>query len=199
VTTPYADQTDRALLRALRRGDDAAARALYSRLSPALLLQARTLLRDHALAEDAVNAAFCKVMSMSRREIDRIESPIAWLATAVRRQALNILRTNRRMASRIAEAKRRAQANAVRLTDGVSEFDELSRAVSALPRRLAETVVLRHVASLTFDQMAAALGVNRNTIASRYYEAINRLRAALEDPRAPIKLSDSPKEAPRER
>ncbi|QKK07227.1 MAG: hypothetical protein HND58_02995 [Planctomycetota bacterium] len=61
---------------------------------------------------------------------------------------------------------------------------DLATALAGLPRRQREVAYLRHVAGLTVDQTAAALGVPRGTIASRNHAAMQRLRDIL-SPTAP--------------
>ena len=52
-------------------------------------------------------------------------------------------------------------------------------ALAQLPDEQREVVVLKIWGGLTFAQIAAALGVNQNTAASRYRYAIERLESAL--------------------
>lgn len=174
------DPTDQVLLRATRRGDEAAARALHLRLAPAMISYARSILRDEGLAEDAVQAAFCRILAASVREVDRVESAPAWLACIVRREALTIMRGHRRMVQR---HRRWADGRDATFGGGAerdaSELQEIGRLVHALPRRMSEVIVLKHVCALTFDEIAVALRINRNTAAARYRAGITRLRARL--------------------
>ena len=175
-------RTDRdiAELRACRRGDDRAARSFYARHAPALLACARAVLRDEALAHDAVQGAFCRVFSIPARRVDAVEDPRAWMATLVRREALTALRSRRRAATRERSMARVAAPGAARTPDAGAGGD-LDRALHALPRRLREVLVLRHVAGLTFDQVALALGVPRGTVSTRHRRALEALRRALGD------------------
>lgn len=47
-------------------------------------------------------------------------------------------------------------------------------------------MVLRHIAGLSFDQLAAALGVPRSTASSRYDRALRTLRDAIEPAPVPV-------------
>ncbi|MDX2115491.1 MAG: sigma-70 family RNA polymerase sigma factor [Planctomycetota bacterium] len=179
------DLTDTVLLRACRRGDEAAARALYARLGPMLLVYARTVLRDDMLAEDAVQNAFCRLFGVPVREVDRVGHAAAWLAAIVRREALTIIRSHRRILARnrrFAQTRGEVRVEPPR-ADDLDELRALGERVAALPRRVGEVIVLRHVCALTFDEMALALGANRNTIASRYREAIQKLESQAARPR----------------
>lgn len=180
---PSADlETDLVLLRASRRGDESAARALYARLAPALVLQARGVLRDHQLAEDAVQNAMCKIFRASPRAINAINCPRAWLAQTVRREALTMLRTHRRLVRRQRERAAidaRVSLSSSGSSRGVGDLEQLSRAVDCLSRRDAELILLKHVSALTFDQIALVLSINRNTVVSRYRAARTALEAVL--------------------
>lgn len=174
------DPGDTVLLRAMRRGDQAAARALHLRLSPGLHVYARGLLHDAALADDAVQSAFCRVMELPTRRVDEVECASAWMAMLVRREALSLMRAHRRRVAR--ERRRSIEAGTragVSRTGDTPDDAALRRAIGALPHRMAEVVLLRHVAGLTFDQVAAGLSINRNTAASRYRLAMERLRRML--------------------
>ena len=48
-----------------------------------------------------------------------------------------------------------------------------------MPRRYREVIVLKHIVGMTFDQLALALSANRSTVASRYRNAVARLRQQL--------------------
>jgi RNA polymerase sigma-70 factor, ECF subfamily len=168
----------RQLLRACRSGDDRAARSLYTQLGPALLVLARSILRDEIGAEDAVQAAFCKLMTRPKSEIRAVEYPHAWLATVVRNECLMKLRSDKRAADR---ARTRAEATLPPDDPDADRFDlsAIQAAVDALPDHLREIVVLKHASGLTFDQIAEVTQQNRNTAASRYRDALQKLKAAL--------------------
>lgn len=165
----------------MRRGDETAARALLSRLGPGLTVFARGLLRDESLAEDAFQNALCKVFRCQVREIDAVESPRAWLARIIRREALTIIRSSRRAHMRNLRRAADDASAAMRRPQPIDAFedDSLSAAVALLPRRLAEIIILKHAAALTFDQIAIALDLNRNTAASRYRDALAMLKKHL--------------------
>lgn len=174
------------LLRACRRGDEDAARRLVALTSPALLAGAAAILRDQALAEDAVQQAFGRFLALPARKVGAVRDPLAWLMMLTRREALMTLRASRRRAARVAgyaasfPPRRPEPLHGVEAPRG--RIAALNAAIEGLPRRLHEIIVLRHVAGLTFDQMAIALSANRSTIASRYRRALEHLRTTLAEP-----------------
>jgi len=125
-----------------------------------------------------VQAAFCKLMTRPKSEIRAVDHPHAWLATIVRNECLMKLRGDRRAADR---ARTRAEATLPPSDPDADRFDlvAIQAAVHALPDHLREIVVLKHASGLTFDQIAEVTQQNRNTAASRYRDALQKLKAIL--------------------
>lgn len=169
---------DTRLLLQTHKGNEPAARALWARFAPRLLAYAVSITGSGA--EDVVQSVFVSILSEERSVIRRIQDPMGWLLVLTRRACLNHLRSVRREKARRRERAAQAEQAARRVIPLMVDQELVNAAVSALPRRLREVVILRHVAGLTFDQAAVALGANRNTTASRYREAMERLRSALE-------------------
>lgn len=175
---------DRQLLLRTHRGDSTAAAALWSKHAGVLRAYARTVLGHRAATDaedDAVQAAFCRVLDTPEGTLAAVLDVRAWLLTLTRNAALMHLRSARR------ERGRRERAAATRASRAATHTG-LQAAVDALPRRLREVMVLRHIAGLSFDQLAASLGVPRSTASSRYERALRTLRDAV-DP-APITIEE---------
>ena len=165
---------DRQLLIKTHRGHEASARLLWERHASRLQAHARAIVREHNAAADIVQSVMCRILELPAWRIREIDDIPAFLAAAVRRESINHIRAFRRELARRETVARPTQAD--RPLPGVSD---LHAAVDALPRRLREVLVLKHVADLTLDQISAALSTNRNTIASRYRAAIESLRGML--------------------
>lgn len=65
--------------------------------------------------------------------------------------------------------------------DQVGDTDRVRRALAALPEQFREAVVLREIADLTYDEIAAQQGVGVQTVKSRLNRARAQLQAALTD------------------
>jgi RNA polymerase sigma-70 factor (ECF subfamily) len=135
---------------------------------------AQAVLAGRADPDDVLQGVFCRVLQLTRSQVMQVADPAAWLAQVTRRQAINELRAQRRESARRDAAPRRVSHDTAHSSDA-----ELQAALDALPRRLREIVVLRHVAGLSFDQIQAATGINRNTAASRYQAGVARLQSSL--------------------
>lgn len=174
--------SDIELVRLIRKGDERAARELFARVGPSLLSVARSVLRDEHRAEDVVQQGMCMLLSLSHRQASEIRDPRAFLASAVRRLALNERRTATRKAARLASQSPSTGHGVVEARHNNPEAGARSRlheAIEQLPDELAEVVVLKHVGGLTFDQLELCLQQSRSTIAGRYRRAIDALRTAL--------------------
>lgn len=156
----------------MHRGDHAAARELWSRLGGRLVALAASMLRHSpgaSLGNDVVQGVLLKVLRLPSREVRGVSDVPAWLFTLVRREAIDTRRRLERAALRDAEAL-------VPEPDGADAG--LLAAMDTLDEHQRELLQLKHIAGLTFDQIALVLKENRDTLASRYRVAINRVRDA---------------------
>lgn len=172
---------DRTLLRRTHAGHEPSARELWRRHAGWMLAFARMVAgeRRGVSAEDVVQAVFCRLLGLDRRSVRAVAEVRAYLAQCTRREALNQLRSARRAAQR--EGRRGALREARRGPDGswAPESSELAAAMARLPRRLREVVHLHHIAGLSTEQTALALGLPRGTVASRTHAGVRTLRELL--------------------
>src|SRR5262245_17001334 len=145
---------------------------------PALVLLARQWVPARADAEDIVQEAFVRFWRSRQRAAD----PVAYLYTCVKRYALEWLRGNRRRTRREA-ATARSEAQDDGLFVGPLEQAErravVEEALAQLPPAQREVLVLKIWAGLSFPQIAEALDIPANTVASRYRYALAKLREQL--------------------
>jgi len=134
--------------------------------------------RDTLTAQDVVQGVFVRLLSLDARVIREVEDVAAWLSRLTRNAALNHIRENSRRRARVQRATEgRVIWQAAASADAVPP--DLRDLIDALPEAQRDTILLKHVANLTFDQMAQVLGENRNTLASRYRAGISSLRRAV--------------------
>jgi len=178
---------DHALLSRTARGDDAAARMLWSVIGPRLVALARGMLRYYggeAAAMDVVQTVLCRVVGSDRSVIADVDDVAAWLSRGVRNECLNYRRTIDRRDAResvVRDSTVRDSLNPGHTPDPADSFAQLNDALGKLPENLREILLLKHAAGLTFDQMALSLHENRSTIATRYSKALKLLREATDE------------------
>jgi len=126
-------------------------------------------------AEDALHDVFAK---LARHDLARIRDPQAYLFTAARRQAVQVLRER---------SRRRDHEDATSWLD-VAVADpadralalDLDRALGQLPAEQREVIYLHVTEGHSFPEIASACRIPLNTAASRYRLAIAKLRSLLE-------------------
>lgn len=161
----------------MHAGDEHAARRLWAHAAPRLIAAASAITADHADALDAVQEAMLGVLRLSAHQVACIDDPHAYLAGAVRLRAINILRDSARRSVRHARA---VVDHPLRLAHTEPEQDQLARALTRLPEEAREILALKHIAGLTFDQLAQVLCVPRGTLVSRHAAALEQVRFLLD-------------------
>lgn len=169
------DPIDTQLLIDTHRGDHDAAVRLHVRMAPRMLAYARAILNHDAAAEDAVQQVFLRILTLGRDEVTAVTDALAWLIRLTRNAALNNARSDQRARDR---ARPWRPYSATLGPSPGDPHEELLEAIGELEPDARELIVLKHVAGLTFDQMAVSLGDSRGTVVSRYRSALDRLRAS---------------------
>ena len=147
------------------------------------LLQTARLLTagDSHLAEDLVQTVLTKLY-VSWEAYRRADNPDGYL----RRVMVNAFLTERRRSWwRFERPSERLPERADEQPAPDDVDPELSRALGELPRRMRAAVILRFFHELDVAETAAALGCSTGTVKSQTARALDKLRAALEQPAAP--------------
>jgi RNA polymerase sigma-70 factor, ECF subfamily len=168
---------NRDLVEQARRGDREAFTVLVHQVSDVLYAVAFRILRDHGLAEDALQNAL--VLAWRRipklRETDRFE---AW----IHRILVHACYDESQRARRWTATVRVLPVNGPSTPDGsdaVVDRDELERAFGRLPIDQRAVFVLHHYLGLPLVEVAELLEIPAGTARSRLHYAIAALRDAL--------------------
>lgn len=182
-----ADDLPAEVIDAARRGEPAAVEAVYRRYAPAVLAWFRARLGDEHLAEDLTGDAFVAVIGALPRYQGGPEAFAGWLFTLVRRDFVDHLRrVSRRPESPVAEP--RPDATVPDAADEVvarGEADRVRAALAALSPDQQEVLVLRVVAGLTANEVAAATGRTVGAVKAlqhRGLDSLGRLLGKAPDP-----------------
>jgi RNA polymerase sigma factor (sigma-70 family) len=171
------DRSDEELLESIARGDDSALAALYDRFGRVAYGLAYRILRDRALAEDAVQEAFLAVWRSADSYRRERAKPSTWILTLVHRRAVDLVRReDRRRAERLDETPEPAGAAAADEFDLQDRRSTVQAALAQLPDDQREALELAYYGGYTQSELAERLGVPLGTIKSRMFTGLTRLR-----------------------
>ena len=178
--TKLAHLSDEALLALASRSDDAALGELYDRYGRVAYGLALRILRDRALAEDAVQEAFLAVWRSAGSFLAEQGKPSTWILTLVHRRAVDLVRR---------EERRRAEPfdELVHPTGEATDEEAWLRAqrqvvqeaLRKLPPEQREALELAYYGGFTQSELAERLGQPIGTIKSRMFTGLKRLRELL--------------------
>ena len=162
------------------RGDEAALAELYDRFGRIAFALAARVLRDRALAEDAVQDAFLGAWRTAAAFDPARGTVSTWLMTLVHRRAVDLVRREDR---RKTEPLDEAPVASGETTDERAAVREERRRVQAalvqLPLDQREALELAYYGGLTQSELAERLGVPLGTVKSRMFAGLAKLRDLL--------------------
>ena len=180
MSSPLATVSDEALLAQMARGVEPALAELYDRFGRIAYGLALRVLRDRALAEDAVQDAFLGAWRTAVAFDPGRGSASTWLMTLVHRRAVDLVRReDRRRADQLDDAP----IGSTDATDEQAEVREERRrvqgALARLPEDQREALELAYYGGLTQSELAERLGVPLGTVKSRMFAGLAKLRDLL--------------------
>jgi RNA polymerase sigma-70 factor (ECF subfamily) len=183
VPRELAHLSDEAIVALAARGEEAALAELYDRFGRVAYGLALRIVRDPALAEDAVQEAFLTVWRSAARFSPERAKASTWILTFVHRRAVDIVRREQRRRTEPLPDEEAASAPA---TEEVAwlrlERERVQAALRALPDQQRETLELAYYGGFTQSELADRLGQPLGTIKSRMFAGLGRLRELLEEP-----------------
>jgi RNA polymerase sigma factor (sigma-70 family) len=170
-------RSDEEILDAIASGDDAALAALYDRFGRVAYGLAYRILRDQALAEDAVQEAFLAVWRSADTYRRERAKPATWILTLVHRRAVDLVRREHRRRSEPLEEMPEAVGDAVAEEVDIRERRAtVQAALAQLPEDQRQALELAYYGGYTQSELAERLGVPLGTIKSRMFAGLARLR-----------------------
>ena len=173
--------SDEALLSLVASSDDQALAELYDRFGRVAYGLALRILRDEALAQDAVQDAFLGVWRSADRFLAERAKASTWILTLVHRRAVDLVRReDRRRGEPLDAAPEPAAGNA--LEDEIEltfQRRVVQEALLRLPPEQREALELGYYGGLTQSELAERLGQPLGTIKSRMFTGLARLRDLL--------------------
>lgn len=182
----HAGLPDVEIARRIAAGDERALQLLMRRYNQKLYRTARSILKDDAEAEDAVQDAY--VLAWRAIGGFRGEAKLStWLVRIVANEAIGRLRKRARRAEVIhlnGETGHEVEdMTAPELTEQGAVRSEARRlleaGIDALPDAFRTVFVLRALEELTVDEAAQSLGIPEATVRTRYFRARGLLRESI--------------------
>ena len=171
------ERDDAAVVARCLEGDRNAYEEIVKRHQRTLFNVALRLLGNYEDARDATQIAFIKAYE-HLDGFDRDQRFFSWLYRILKNECLNVLRGRRPLQGVSVDLP------AVAAPDPV-ERGQRQRAVQAALQTLSldyrEVVVLRHFTELSYDEIAATLGIPAKTVKSRLYTARQQLSDQLSE------------------
>jgi RNA polymerase sigma factor (sigma-70 family) len=172
--------SDEALIALVGRGDEQALGALYDRFGRVSYGLALRVVRDRALAEDAVQDAFLAVWRTAASFAAERAKPSTWILTLVHRRSVDLVRREERRRADPIDGLAHPSGDA---TDEQAALRSNRRAVQDALRRLPddqrEALELAYYGGFSQSELAERLGQPLGTIKSRMFTGLARLRDLL--------------------
>ena len=156
-------------------GDRQALEQLYGRTRAAVYAAALAIVKNAADAQDVAQDAFVRAWEAADRYRPQ-GSPMAWLLTITRNQALSRLRQSRHVT-----ALEDGQWDAIPGDASVTAEERmlLQTALAGLDDMSRQIVLLHAVSGLKHRQIAALLQMPLATVLSKYHRALKKLRTEM--------------------
>ena len=172
------DPDDSVLVTRTLAGDTDAFAVLVSRYEAVLFRVALRMLGDRADAADAAQTAFIKAYERLT-SFDNSFRFFSWIYRILLNECLNTKRSRRSHEQVSVDIV--AGKSPLEDLEVAERQDRVQRALLALPDDYRKVVVLRHFAELSYEDIAATLGIPEKTVKSRLYTARQRLMELLVD------------------
>ena len=173
--------SDEGLLSLIAGSDEEALAELYDRFGGVAYGLALRILREDALAQDAVQEAFLAVWRTADRFLAERARASTWVLTIVHRRAVDLVRREElRRGEPLETAPEAAAAESVEETAELGfQRRVVQEALRRLPPEQRQALELGYYGGLTQSELAERLDAPLGTIKSRMFTGLARLRELL--------------------
>ena len=183
MSRPLAHLSDEALVALAARSEQSALAELYDRYGRVAYGLALRILRDEALAEDAVQDGFLTVWRSAARFMPDRGKASTWILTLVHRRAVDLVRREeRRRADSLERAPEQGGGSVEEDAWLRLRRERVQAALRQLPDQQREALELAYYGGFSQSELAEKLGQPLGTIKSRMFAGLARLRELLGDP-----------------
>ena len=174
--------SDEALVALVARSDETALAELYDRVGGVAYGLAYRVLRDEALAEDAVQDAFLGLWRSAASFVPERAKASTWILTLVHRRAVDLVRREQRRRTEPLEGAPEAAVGSAEEAAWLRlDRERVQGALAQLPDQQREAIELAYYGGYTQSELADRLGQPLGTIKSRMFAGLTRLRELLDE------------------
>ena len=181
---------DRELIRRCLRGDHKAYRELLLRYQDPVFNYCRRMTRDPGQAEEIAQEAFVRTLTRLEQYDERY-SFSAWIFKIATNLCIDHIRRSRRIAYSLDEELEAADGSFRRelpseepdpaeRTLAREQMEMLNDAVARLPEHYRAILLLRHQEGLSYEEIAAVLGLPIGTVKIRIHRAREQVKRSLD-------------------
>src|SRR5215212_786851 len=184
------EATDDQLVAAAQQGSDAAFDALFRRYQDRITAYARSIVSDHARAEDIVQDVFMSALR-SLRATDREVAFKPWVYEIAKNACIDHIRRTRRTSEVSIDSEDFSPVDEGRLSAGVAstdaacsarqDLDTLRMAFNDLPDAQREVLVSRELEGLSYDKISSRTGLSHSAVESMLFRARRTLKDGFDD------------------
>lgn len=181
------DEAD--LVKKVKQGNQKAFRQIYDSYHRPLHILAIRLLKDHHMAEDAVQDIFIKLW-LTKEKIDHPKSLKSYLFTCLKNHVLNMIRNNKHRILAAYELKEEHQPSTNCTEDGIQyrEYQNIfSEGLNEMPDKRREIFRLKTQEDLSNAQIAQKLQISIHTVKVHYQLGSKNIKSYLKE-KAEIRL-----------
>lgn len=167
--------------RQFKLGDHAAFETLFRQHYPGLFRFALRICLNQELSEQCIQELFVRLWDR-RSQIAEVNSPRAYLFTALRRELLSQLKCARQYESLESLPSTTfvysAQDQCIIQEEQQLKSRELTEALNALSTRQREAVYLKFYEELDYQEVAGVMNINYQSVVNLIYQALTRLKVS---------------------
>ena len=170
---------DEPLARLAARGSQRAFAAVYERYHQPLYRYCRSIVRDDADAQDALQSTFARALSALQR--GQRSAPLRpWLFRIAHNEAISVLRRRRVIAEPLTGGPMPSVASAEDQAGARARLEVLMADLGELPDRTRSALVMRELSGLSHEEIAIALDTSTGAAKQAIFEARRGLLECVE-------------------
>jgi RNA polymerase sigma-70 factor (ECF subfamily) len=177
------EMTDAMLVRASLAGDTSAFAILVDRHARVSLRFATRMLGSRQDAEDVAQETFVRAHRALARYDEHMSFRTWLMSILINRCRTALLHRHRRLSRVVLDEQAVGDASVESGAADAALRDAIERALTKLDPDQREAFLLKHVESLSYEEMAAATGVGISALKMRVRRACERLQTLLEEDR----------------